>query len=54
MRGQPFLCDEMSTSHCQHIDVNVKKLTKVSLVSLGTIDIPQKKLKKCDAFRLPT
>ena len=54
MRGQPFPCDGMSVSHCQHIDVNVKKLTKISLASLGAIDIPQKKLKKCDAFRLPT
>ena len=29
MRGQPLPCDGMSGSHCQHVDVNVKKLTKV-------------------------
>jgi len=41
---QPFSREEMSASYRQHIDVNVKKLTKVSLASLGALDIPQTNL----------
>jgi hypothetical protein len=41
-RVQPFAREEMSVSYCQHIDVNAKKLTKVSPASLGAIDTPQK------------
>ena len=41
---QPFSREEMSVSYRQHIDVNVKKLTKVSLASLGALDIPQTNL----------
>jgi hypothetical protein len=33
MRGQPFPSDGMSVRHCQYVDVNVKKLTKVQLAS---------------------
>lgn len=43
---QAFSREEMSVSYRQHIDVNVKKLTKVSLAALGAIDILQTNLIK--------
>src|SRR5919108_3915170 len=45
MRGQPFPCDGTSVTHCQHVDVNVKKLTKVQLASMDLSAFPRSNLK---------
>src|SRR6516165_5011047 len=53
-RGQSCPRDGMSVSHCQHVDVDVKKLTKIQRSSLETIGIPQEKLTRYYASRSPT
>ena len=45
MQGQPLPCDGMSGSHCQHVDVNVKKLTKVWLAHWAQSTFTRRDLK---------
>ena len=46
MRGQSLPCGGMSGSHCQHVDVNVKKLTKAKL-SHGELSVFLRRNLKC-------
>jgi hypothetical protein len=45
MREQPSPYDGLSGSHCQHVDVNVKKLTKVWLSQRELSAFPRGNLK---------
>lgn len=45
MRGQPLPCDGMSGRHCQHVDVHVKKPTKVWLSQWELSAFPRRNLK---------
>ena len=53
MRGQPFPYDGTSVSHCQYVDVDVKKVTNSSLPHQVLSAFPRGNLKSAMHFGRP-